>query len=758
MGENITDGIDICDWTCKYKEDAVTFSIWDFAGQVVYYNTHQFFLSNRAVYLLLWNIRLGHEHAGLEFWLSSIACHAPKAPIIVVGSHKDQVKKFWLPQKELSAKYPQIQGFHAISCYTGDGIRELHQHLLEVTLKEKYMGERIPEAWLKFETSMIQLISQAVQFLHDLGSVQHFQNNVLKTHVVIDPQWIVDAMACVVSVNDSPIENGKFYHKDIGKVWKTFSSDMHHWLLRLTEEFDLTFLSKEDQCNIVPCLLPNTDPEAFCLPDITLVLMHRRTKMLYQFDYLPSGLFNRAQGSLFEEIADGLRHAKVVVACVSEEYVKSRNCQLEFRFASVTLKLPMVLAVVGQSEGWETSEIGMLSLGCPKVNFQYESADALERLLANVQKLLPDEEPVDDSEMSRVSTPSQEENNQLAFQELLELAQRKLLRQLSSYADGSETAVYPHLFLLDFLRDEEKNVLIDEQVKVEREKRKKEEEEEARGCPDDNTGDQERQAPGSGRKSAEPIKIVRPPSAQKQRPSLKHKSSSKLQAVSNVIGAAKFIQGQGVSKDIECPEYCIRFMCEHGDGWHETGKYLVLQPRSGLEWDDFLSSIAPYMARILAVLKHSSLDLPILNQQKGIELRKVLEEKCGSESEYDKEYLQFRNVVMEKDEKREMGDLARCHLPSGKNLWLCDAHRKAERITVLSDDIGEVSAEVIDSTNFLNIKQSSTSKQANAVMNIVARKAQAASNKKGIKASAKVVASTNSANILAPKSKACSVM
>ena len=52
----------------------------------------QFFLSNRAVYLLLWNIRLGYEHAGLDFWLSSIACHAPKAPIIVIGSHVDQVQ------------------------------------------------------------------------------------------------------------------------------------------------------------------------------------------------------------------------------------------------------------------------------------------------------------------------------------------------------------------------------------------------------------------------------------------------------------------------------------------------------------------------------------------------------------------------------------------------------------------------------------------------------------------------------------------
>jgi hypothetical protein len=51
----------------------------------------QFFLSNRAVYLLLWNIRLGYEHAGIDFWLSSIACHAPKAPVLIVGSHKDQV-------------------------------------------------------------------------------------------------------------------------------------------------------------------------------------------------------------------------------------------------------------------------------------------------------------------------------------------------------------------------------------------------------------------------------------------------------------------------------------------------------------------------------------------------------------------------------------------------------------------------------------------------------------------------------------------
>ncbi len=31
------------------------------------------------------------------------------------------------------------------------GVKELADQLMEVALREKYMGEKIPEAWLKFE-------------------------------------------------------------------------------------------------------------------------------------------------------------------------------------------------------------------------------------------------------------------------------------------------------------------------------------------------------------------------------------------------------------------------------------------------------------------------------------------------------------------------------------------------------------------------------------------------------------------------------
>ena len=42
--------------------------------------------------------------------------------------------------------------------------------------------------------------------LHDLGTLQYFDNDFLQDYVVINPQWIVDVMACVVSAQDSSIQ------------------------------------------------------------------------------------------------------------------------------------------------------------------------------------------------------------------------------------------------------------------------------------------------------------------------------------------------------------------------------------------------------------------------------------------------------------------------------------------------------------------------------------------------------------------------
>ncbi len=99
-------------------------------------------------------------------------------------------------------------------------------------------------------------VLQAIRFLSDLGSVQYFEVSGLKDKVIIYPQWIVDAFANIVSVKKNHVVEGKLNHEDLSQVWANYEPDLHDWMLKLTEKFDLTFSLPNKRMSIVPCLLP----------------------------------------------------------------------------------------------------------------------------------------------------------------------------------------------------------------------------------------------------------------------------------------------------------------------------------------------------------------------------------------------------------------------------------------------------------------------------------------------------------------------
>ncbi|KAL3307307.1 Leucine-rich repeat serine/threonine-protein kinase 2, partial [Cichlidogyrus casuarinus] len=93
------------------------------------------------------------------------------------------------------------------------------------------MGESIPSVWMKFESELLlkkanqrpylpwadvrrcgkrcgiyaDEIQRATKFLHDLGSIQFFENEMLQDIVIVRPQWLIDVMACLISVNNDKI-------------------------------------------------------------------------------------------------------------------------------------------------------------------------------------------------------------------------------------------------------------------------------------------------------------------------------------------------------------------------------------------------------------------------------------------------------------------------------------------------------------------------------------------------------------------------
>ena len=61
--------------------------------------------------------------------------------------------------------------------------------------------------------------------------------------------------------------DGRFRHKYMKNVWKDYA-DLHEWLLKLTEEFDLTFPLPKESTNLVPCLLPVESPASVGITSI----------------------------------------------------------------------------------------------------------------------------------------------------------------------------------------------------------------------------------------------------------------------------------------------------------------------------------------------------------------------------------------------------------------------------------------------------------------------------------------------------------
>ncbi|MEM9149648.1 MAG: leucine-rich repeat domain-containing protein [Cyanobacteria bacterium P01_F01_bin.3] len=70
-----TEGIQITPWdiqlhnTEKQTTEEIILNIWDFGGQEIMHSTHQFFLTERSLYVLVLNGRQGHEDADAEYWL-----------------------------------------------------------------------------------------------------------------------------------------------------------------------------------------------------------------------------------------------------------------------------------------------------------------------------------------------------------------------------------------------------------------------------------------------------------------------------------------------------------------------------------------------------------------------------------------------------------------------------------------------------------------------------------------------------------------
>jgi internalin A len=298
------------------SEDEVIMQLntWDFGGQEIYHATHQFFLTNRSLFLLAWQARLGFEASKLYYWLDTLTALAPDSPVLLVATHIDE-RDTDLPFAELCQRYPQIMGECEISSKTGQGIEVLRESIRQAAAKLPLMGEIWPSTWLKAANAIRastenEITPQAlrklmtehgidrsqqpslIQWLHDLGDILFFQDNdELDDIVILNPQWLSEYISQVLESEDVINKGGVFSRAEMKRLWHDLTPTMREHFLRLMERFDLSYRDESREISLVVERLPHTPPDYQSKWDGIKAIEHcKEIKITFKLNTLPSGI------------------------------------------------------------------------------------------------------------------------------------------------------------------------------------------------------------------------------------------------------------------------------------------------------------------------------------------------------------------------------------------------------------------------------------------------------------------------------------
>lgn len=275
--------------------DTVIAHLWDFGGQEVMHATHQFFLSQRSVYVLLLNSRNDDQ---AEKWLKHAASFGGQSPVLVVLNKMDENPSFEVNRKALAERYPQIHDFFRVSAKTDTGIEDFGEALRREIDRADNRRTPFPVHWLAVkehfanmtsdyiesveyrkvceENGVTRQFSQDVllQFLHDLGVVINFRSLKNFDTQILNPLWLTNGVYRIINseivVNtggllreddfEAVINDARYRKENTTERSFEYPKNKLQYIVRVMQQFELCFML-DARTYVVPQLLPVIEPD-----------------------------------------------------------------------------------------------------------------------------------------------------------------------------------------------------------------------------------------------------------------------------------------------------------------------------------------------------------------------------------------------------------------------------------------------------------------------------------------------------------------
>lgn len=252
-----THGVRIKKWDIPLSNGSIlNLNVWDFGGQERYHNTHSFFLTKRALYLLVWDKDteedakknpnqpdLEAQNFDYEYWLDTIKARSENSPVIM-AQNKIETGEMLLNQLEIVHYHPNICSFEEVSAAKKTNLNELRAIIQQQYQKAPGLKDLIsftmPAIWKQVRQELTELsatepyisinkfeeicnrynISNPKEFgvyLHDIGSILFFHEedtDWLKDFVILNTVWATQVIYKVL--NGKAKENhGRFNKSDL---------------------------------------------------------------------------------------------------------------------------------------------------------------------------------------------------------------------------------------------------------------------------------------------------------------------------------------------------------------------------------------------------------------------------------------------------------------------------------------------------------------------------------------------------------------
>jgi len=323
--EKETPGITVLPLELTCAQGVARAHAWDFGGQEFLHGTHQIFLSERCVYVLVLEGRESNWEMETDYWLRFIRSYGEDSPVIV-ALNKYDAHVFSVDRYRLQERCPQIVGFVETDAFTGRGTAEM-RGLLERTVDGMaHVWAGVPRKWHRVKEELTRMPKSFVEYrdyqtlcarmgvtderqqdslaetLHRLGIALNFrEHHRLRETSVLKPQWVTEGIYGLLRFAQKNDCHGVLHRGWIGEALpaQDYPTEKHGFVMELMEKFEVAFAleapeaaagkPKHPERWLIPELLPEAQPAAFADFRVSGV---RRLRFTYP-QALPPGLLPR---------------------------------------------------------------------------------------------------------------------------------------------------------------------------------------------------------------------------------------------------------------------------------------------------------------------------------------------------------------------------------------------------------------------------------------------------------------------------------